>query len=254
MRLKLSLLFSFLICFGCNKAVGPEPADGFEYFSYGSFFGECLGYCQTEIKIEKELVKQKATGWNLEGELPIIERTEVINQSYFEELTKYLDFNKFKKLNEVLGCPDCKDGGGEWVEIKRNGRTYKITFEYGNEPKELSKTIRLLRAYTVAFKTGTGQLVNFNDRVLINESGKIKNFLCTRGCSQYLIQLDNHSSNDFYFIKYPEVAFFENDLPLSFHAVIMMDSTAISKPSPTDQPIFDFNAPNIQLFDVKANE
>ena len=168
-------------------------------------------------------------------------------------LTRNIHFDKFIKLDNVLGCPDCADGGGEWVEIKRNGRTYKVTFEYGNEPKDLSNIIGLLRAYSVAFNIDSTQEVNFNNRVLINQTGVTKNFLCSRGCSQYLIQLDNATPNNFYFTQYLESAFFKDDLSLSFHGVIMLDSTAISKPSPTDQPIFDFNAPNIRLFDVKVN-
>jgi hypothetical protein len=226
--------------------------DGFEYFRYGSFFGECLGYCQTEIKIERESIQKKSKGWNQYDELPKTERIEIVNSIYFEELTRYLDFNKFKKLDEVLGCPDCADGGGEWVEIRRNGQTSKVTFEYGNAPEELSNIIGLLRAYASSFNAASREPTKFNDRVLINQTGEIKNFICTRGCSQYLIKLNNHTSNEFFYPQYLESEFLKDGLAVSFHAVIMLEETAISKPSPTDQPVFDFNAQNIRLFGIKA--
>ena len=113
MRLKSIILFSSLICFGCREGNTPEPVAGFEYFSYGSFFGECLGYCQAEIKIQNELIMQQATGWNLEGGLPKIERKEGINRIYFEELTKHLNFDVYSDESE----PPIPVQSGPLVEV-----------------------------------------------------------------------------------------------------------------------------------------
>jgi hypothetical protein len=49
----------------------------------------------------------------------------------------------------VHGCPDCADGGAEWVQVRASGDSIRATFEYGAtlEPiAALQAEIRALRA------------------------------------------------------------------------------------------------------------
>ena len=49
-------------------------------------------------------------------------------------------------MPETIGCPDCADGGAEWIEIKlANGEKHKVTFEYMNAPSAFKNYISGLR-------------------------------------------------------------------------------------------------------------
>lgn len=64
----------------------------------------------------------------------------------FDKITSQIDQESFKKLKSTYGCPDCADGGAEWVEIKVGMNTKRVTFEYGNPPEELKVLNEQLRA------------------------------------------------------------------------------------------------------------
>ena len=53
--------------------------------------------------------------------------------------------DSFFILEERIGCPDCADGGSEWIEILANNKTYKVTFENGETLKGMDKLLKLVR-------------------------------------------------------------------------------------------------------------
>nr|WP_068890425.1 hypothetical protein [Pedobacter panaciterrae] len=57
--------------------------------------------------------------------------------SDFDKISSQIDEESFKNLKSTYGCPDCADGGAEWIEIKIGSNTKRVTFEYGNPPEEL---------------------------------------------------------------------------------------------------------------------
>jgi hypothetical protein len=36
-----------------------------------------------------------------------------------------------KRLEGVHGCPDCADGGAEWIQLGAGNDSVRVTFEYG---------------------------------------------------------------------------------------------------------------------------
>ena len=51
-------------------------------------------------------------------------------------------------LAGVHGCPDCADGGAEWIEVRSNQDSIRTTFEYGRglEPiAALQAEVRTMR-------------------------------------------------------------------------------------------------------------
>lgn len=57
-----------------------------------------------------------------------------------------MNLNDFFKLSETIGCPDCADGGAEWVEVEYvSGKKHRVTFEYMKEPDELKDYLIGLR-------------------------------------------------------------------------------------------------------------
>jgi hypothetical protein len=43
-------------------------------------------------------------------------------------------------MDTVIGCPDCADGGAEWLELGFEKEVKRVTFEYMHEPDAYKKT------------------------------------------------------------------------------------------------------------------
>jgi len=118
--------------------------------SYGTSFGMCAGYCVQNLLIsDLKLTFSKSKN----GQIPDTRTcTKSISQEEVDAIKDLLNANKVSALPEVIGCPDCADGGAEWVSVKANGKQYKIVFEYGKAPKELDAAVAKLRLLKESFK------------------------------------------------------------------------------------------------------
>lgn len=134
--ISLILSFSFVSC-------EEEQNEDEMIVRYGISFGECIGYCHEELSISDEestYIKQNSDTakpdlfYNLDN-------TEDAKESLFDAI----DLNTFTELANVIGCPDCADGGAEWIEITQGEIHHKVTFEYMNEPTNLKAYIGTLR-------------------------------------------------------------------------------------------------------------
>src|SRR6185295_14271553 len=54
-----------------------------------------------------------------------------LSQSDWADLSAAYDPITFNSLDSVIGCPDCADGGAEWVTVETEGKDRKVLFEYG---------------------------------------------------------------------------------------------------------------------------
>lgn len=75
-----------------------------------------------------------------------------ISEDEVNAIKVLLNSDKISALPEVIGCPDCADGGAEYVAINADGKQYKITFEYGKAPKELEAAVAKLKSLKESFK------------------------------------------------------------------------------------------------------
>jgi hypothetical protein len=58
-----------------------------------------------------------------------------------------VDTAAFRELEGVHGCPDCADGGAEWIQVE-TADPMRVTFEYGVDLdgiEDLQAEIRELR-------------------------------------------------------------------------------------------------------------
>jgi hypothetical protein len=111
---------------------------------YGTSFGD-IGYCNRKIEIIGTDINFKATGQTVTGDLPEIDINGTISIEDWEELVNSIEFLVFRNMEEVIGCPDCTDGGAEWIEITTDNISHKIIFELENEPEEVEEYIESLR-------------------------------------------------------------------------------------------------------------
>lgn len=111
--------------------------------NYGTSFGECIGYCKHDVIIKSKAATYQCYSWNHSDQ--ILTKDTILNSSVLDSIYS-INTTSFFKLPETIGCPDCADGGAEWLEIiLLNGKKYKVTFEYHNEPTQLKNQIIKLR-------------------------------------------------------------------------------------------------------------
>lgn len=243
---KLSLFLIGLSLLGaCDDFISKSDSDIVE-ISYGSSFGECLGYCSSSIRLDEENLSLKKTGWDREGVLPDIDKSMQIEQDVWGTIIQHVDFERFLALDSIIGCPDCADGGAEWIEMKTASTKHKVVFEYGNEPEQLKKYVHYLRTYQFAIANNR----SFKEDIVLDESYEVVVKLCSRGCYQYLLRAVNSNAETLLFPEWLGSEFRKDGTKISLNGVLTGDSTNINKPAPNDVPIFDFKAPNIRLFQV----
>jgi hypothetical protein len=112
----------------------------------GTSFGMCAGYCMTELRIDSTSITLTEESWR--SELPARTRTLPLDRRDWNRLRALVDTAAIRSLEGVHGCPDCADGGAEWIQIESID-SLRVTFEYGAELggiEELQAEIRELRA------------------------------------------------------------------------------------------------------------
>lgn len=145
------VMLTFLV-FSCDF-ISPESKSTADLSALsiksGQSFGFCVGKCHTEMTIKGQNVEFLVKERNFEtGVLENKEYTynEVLTKEKLDKISNLIEVEKFFKLDEVYGCPDCADGGSEWIEITTSDdKTKKVTFEFGRNVPEIEKLIKLLR-------------------------------------------------------------------------------------------------------------
>ncbi len=141
MKLKISLFVSIgLLMFSCSNELDKR----IQKISYGTSFGECMGYCRHQMLITVDSVKYSCiSNGNTLLQKDFYEKTTSVR---WDSIRSDLTVSSFFAIPAVNGCPDCADGGAEWLEILfDNGESHKVTFEYRNEPSALKAYVSKCR-------------------------------------------------------------------------------------------------------------
>lgn len=137
-----------LALFSCEKST-TNP--GNLVIETGTSFGECLENCYQSIIFNTSstdiafVVKDYQTA----DETGIQRFKDSFTEKEHQEILDTIDFEEFSSLNEDYGCPDCADGGAEFIKITDRITTgepsHMVTFEYGKSVNGIEKLITLLR-------------------------------------------------------------------------------------------------------------
>ncbi|CAF1064272.1 unnamed protein product [Rotaria sp. Silwood1] len=149
------MLWHALVVVFLLVVLGGHPAktklihknDDIRSISSGTSFGECLGYCHRSIyitNIPPQLITLKEPNGN-QIKYPTIRRRFRFNSIQWRKLIALVDVRKFRRLNDRIGCPDCADGGAEWIQINWSNKSKRVTFEYGKLVNGIEKLINYLR-------------------------------------------------------------------------------------------------------------
>lgn len=129
-------IFSFISC-----AVSTKKREILSV-KHGSSFGMSNGYCFKENTYTPEdfIHYEKAFGRTNPKDFPEKMDSISISPKEWEDIISKIDLEKFYAEQETIGCPDCADGGSEWIEIATTDKIYRVTFEFG-QPSEGLKSI-----------------------------------------------------------------------------------------------------------------
>ena len=127
----------------CEYPADAELAAG--VVRWGTSFGMCAGYCRTELAIASTSLQLTRTSWNPQQNPPVVQQ-QAFTEADWKKLLERVDADKVQGLQETYGCPDCADGGAEWVEVETATFKKKVTFEHNNPPAELKDAVEALRA------------------------------------------------------------------------------------------------------------
>ena len=155
-QITFCFLFLSLLLLNCERdKTILDPASSGDYtIKYGTSFGECRRYCKKELIVNEMNVNFTAFSWqpqqfpekSISGRLTLVE---------YQHLTSLINMNEILKYDDIIGCPDCADGGAEWIQIIQDDQTKIITFEYGTTLDSINELIEQLRKI---FKTYDGKL------------------------------------------------------------------------------------------------
>jgi hypothetical protein len=115
--------------------------------SSGTSFGKCLGYCRRSINITSnpsQLISLKEANY-VQDAYPTVSQKNPYSSNEWKQLISLVDSKAFRALNDVIGCPDCADGGAEWIQINWVDTYKRVTFEYGQLIKGFEGLINELR-------------------------------------------------------------------------------------------------------------
>ena len=110
----------------------------------GTSYGECWGYCVFELELDNSNALFTASGWGW-YEFPDLLLEDNLNQEMWQQIIELIDFEYFQSLNDVYGCPDCADGGAEFIEIIYDGVAKQVTFDAYTEIDGIQELTILLR-------------------------------------------------------------------------------------------------------------
>jgi hypothetical protein len=148
------ILFSLLSLVRCtDEAVSTtNPQSETVILRSGTSFGMCIGYCVKDLEINGiQATFTKRANPIQQDRYPTRTCTQTITASKAADLKALALFNEFKKQPETIGCPDCADGGAEYVEMQVGDQKHRVKFEYNKTIPGFETLIKELRTQRETF-------------------------------------------------------------------------------------------------------
>ena len=136
---------------GCTAAPLETFSDRDLVIRGGTSFGMCVGHCTTELTIDETEVVFTETSREPDR-FPARTRTAELTAGEWAEIVALADPDDFEGLPPTLGCPDCADGGAEWVEVEHQGERRRVTFEHGSQVPQIAPLVERIREIREGFR------------------------------------------------------------------------------------------------------
>ena len=135
----LSLTMLALSSCAAAPQSGPEPSPSatassspsvvtLQEIAYGKSFGFCVGYCEHHLSITAERMRLEHTSRDPKAyPEKVIEKPTPAET--WQKLNRLASLKTLQELPERVGCPDCADGGAEWIELQQDEISKRVPFE-----------------------------------------------------------------------------------------------------------------------------
>jgi hypothetical protein len=134
-----------LLLTACKGDIAQPPGDDLEV-SIGTSFGMCAGYCIEEYVLTKDVTQGIRKPHQLDSQHPEITVRIATPPDLWERMVKNVDMQKFVTIPATNGCPDCADGGAEWLRIRKGAAVHTVTYEFGTYPPGAAMVTKIARA------------------------------------------------------------------------------------------------------------
>lgn len=111
-----------------DQTVGEVFVGDSQLTGGGTYFGECFGACKMDATIDGELVNFVASNWD---DTIYVDNDGTLTAAGLAKSKELAAALVGIDLEEVYGCPDCADGGGAYVLLRRNGVESKHDYPFG---------------------------------------------------------------------------------------------------------------------------
>ncbi|CAF1423314.1 unnamed protein product [Adineta steineri] len=138
--------------------------------SSGTSFGRCVGRCRQSIALMADplqVIISREANFN-QASYPPIHVTSPIIFSEWNKLVSSVNLDIFQKLDDRSGCPDCADGGAEWIQVDWNNGSKRITFENGRTVQGLEELILTMRQIRQIYLS-LSEKGSFSKKVIIRD-------------------------------------------------------------------------------------
>ena len=127
---------------------GPPTSDSsaaLPALEWGSSFGMCVGYCDARLDVSPAGIATLTEVGTRQPDLAPRVRTRALTAGESARLVAASEASTVR--TNTLGCPDCADGGAEYVE--RGGA--RVTFEFGGDAGAAAPLAAALRGVRETF-------------------------------------------------------------------------------------------------------
>lgn len=111
-----------------NPGQADENDDAITEIKFGRYAGFCIGYCTQEITITPTSLNYQNIPRGDET-LELVNVNQRYTQQDWSKLTELLNYSAFLELPKTIGCPDCGDQGGYYIQITQNGSTRRLDID-----------------------------------------------------------------------------------------------------------------------------
>lgn len=146
MKTTLIVLLLFALFGQCSSSTEQTLADVDPLtIRTGSSFGMCVGNsCRKEYVFNGTSVTLVQSGARTQSPAQTCQRT--ISATEWNALkAAAANFDAFSQQPAVIGCPDCADGGAEYIELEQGDRRHRVTFPFSKTVPGFDPLVNALR-------------------------------------------------------------------------------------------------------------
>lgn len=150
--MRTSLPLAAFLMLASSACSPTEPgAKGYFEIVHGTSFNMCVGYCTSVLVIDGTTARLTETSRD-SSSYPRRTRSLQLTQSEWLRLRELADPEELSRVAGVHGCPDCADGGAEWIAVQMRRRAIEAKYEYRHELEPITELQTELRALRQRFE------------------------------------------------------------------------------------------------------